>query len=75
MTQKLPALKPTEIIKALEKAGFKIVRQSGSHAILWKEDLPRPIPIPIHSKELKRDLQNRIIKEAGFTVEQFASLL
>ena len=75
MAQKLPALKPAEMIKALEKAGFQIVRQTGSHVIMWKEDLPRPIPIPRHARELKRNLQNRLIKQAGFTPEEFRNLL
>ncbi|MBI4304473.1 MAG: type II toxin-antitoxin system HicA family toxin [Chloroflexi bacterium] len=67
MSRELPALKPAELIRALEKAGFYIVRQSGSHAILYKEGLPRPIPVPVHPKELKKGLQNKIIKEAGLT--------
>lgn len=75
MTDRLPSLKPVELVKALEKAGFKIVRTTGSHAIMWKEGLPRPIPVPIHPKELKRTLQNKIIKEAGLTPEQFAAFL
>ena len=75
MTDKLPILKPAEMIKALEKAGFIIVRTTGSHVIMWKEGLLRPIPIPLHSKELKRSLQTKIIKEAGFTHDQFAVFL
>jgi predicted RNA binding protein YcfA (HicA-like mRNA interferase family) len=75
MPQKLPALKPAEMIKALDKAGFKIVRQTGSHAIMWKPGLKRPIPVPIHQKELKRTFQTKIIKQAGLTPEQFRDLL
>ena len=75
MSQKVPILKPAEMVNALEKAGFYIVRQTGSHIIMYKKGLPRPIPIPIHSGELKRNLQNHIIKEAGLTTEEFLKLL
>ena len=75
MSQRLPALKPDELINALHKAGFYIVRQTGSHVIMHKEGLLRPIPVPKHAKELKRGLQSRIIKEAGFTIEEFSKFL
>ncbi len=75
MAQKLPALKPSEVIKALEKAGLYIVRQTGSHVIMYKKGLPRPVPVPKHAKDLKRKLLHKIIKEAGLTPEEFARLL
>ena len=75
MSQRLPSLTPVELIKAFQKAGFHIVRQSGSHVIMYKEGLPRPIPIPKHPKALKRSLQSRIIKEAGFTIEEFSKFM
>jgi len=75
MGQKLPALTPAAMVRALQKAGFRVVRQSGSHVIMYKEGLPRPIPVPVHSKELKHNLQNRIIKEAGLTIEEFRKFL
>ncbi|OGO15582.1 MAG: hypothetical protein A2Z02_05785 [Chloroflexi bacterium RBG_16_48_7] len=75
MTQKMPSLKPSEIIRALEKAGYRVVRHTGSHAILWKEGITRPIPVPVHPGELKRDLLSKIFKEAGFTEDQFLLFL
>jgi predicted RNA binding protein YcfA (HicA-like mRNA interferase family) len=75
MSQKIPILKPAEMVKALEKAGFYIVRKTGGHLIMYKNGLIRPIPIPIHPRELKRNLQNHIIKEAGLTSEEFLKLL
>lgn len=75
MSKELPILKPAELIKALEKAGFYIVRQSGSHAIMYKEGLLRPVPVPKHPKELKKNLQSKIIKEAGYTPGEFTKFL
>ena len=73
MNKELPPLKPAELIKALEKAGFYIVRQSGSHVIMYKEGLLRPVPIPKHPKELKKGLQGKILKEAGITPEELGT--
>ena len=75
MTSRLPILKPAELVSALKRAGLVEVRQSGSHVIMWKEGLPRPVPVPLHQKDLKRALQSNIIKEAGFTEEQFQQYL
>ena len=75
MSKELPVLKPAELIKALEKAGFYIVRQSGSHVVMYRDGLPRPILVPKHPKELKKSLQNRIIKEAGITPAQLKKYL
>jgi predicted RNA binding protein YcfA (HicA-like mRNA interferase family) len=33
---KLPLLSAKEIIRALEKAGFRVIRQEGSHISLYK---------------------------------------
>jgi predicted RNA binding protein YcfA (HicA-like mRNA interferase family) len=63
------------MIRALEKAGFYVVRQTSSHVIMYKEGLTRPIPIPRHAKALKRGLQLRIIKEAGLTPKEFSKFL
>jgi predicted RNA binding protein YcfA (HicA-like mRNA interferase family) len=75
MSDKLPALTPDEMIMALKKAGFIIVRQTGGHIILHKNGLLRPIPVPKHPGNLKRSLQNKIIREAGLTNEEFKTYL
>jgi len=75
MSRKLPVLTPDELIKALQKAGFYVVRQSGSHVILFKEGLTRPIPVPRHSTGLKKSLQAKIIKEAGLTINEFIKFI
>lgn len=69
---KLPLLLWREVVKALTKAGFQIVRQKGSHLILVKEE--RIVPVPKH-EQLKRGLLIAIIEEAGLTKEEFQTLL
>ena len=75
MTQRLPSLKPEEMVRALRKAGLYVVRETGTHIIMHKQGLPRPIPIPRHVRSLKRGLQAKIMKEAGLTPEEFSDLL
>ncbi|MBI1800847.1 MAG: type II toxin-antitoxin system HicA family toxin [Chloroflexi bacterium] len=75
MSRQLPTLRPQEIIRTLERAGFIELRRTGSHAIMWKEGRTRPVPIPVHSRGISRKLLLRIIKEAGLTQEAFLDYL
>jgi predicted RNA binding protein YcfA (HicA-like mRNA interferase family) len=75
VTQRLPSLTPEEMVRALQKAGLHIVRETGKHVIMHKQGLRRPIPIPRHVGGLKRGLQAKIIKEAGLTAEELSHLL
>ena len=70
---KLPALRPKEVIKVLEKAGFSFVRQKGSHRIYVKENMG--VTIPFHNKDLKKGTLRHIIKQSGLTIEKFLKLL
>lgn len=75
MNPELPILKPREVIAALEKAGFSVKRQTGSHAILYKTGIPRPISIPIHTRDLPKGTLRAIVRQANLTVEGFLKLL
>jgi len=72
---KLRSVAGLEVIKKLSKAGFISVRQRGSHVRLEKklENKTIKITVPLH-KQLKRGTLNRIIKDAGLTVEEFIKL-
>ena len=69
---KLPLLSWREVVKALEKAGFQIARQKGSHLILVKDECI--VPVPRHA-QIKRGLLMAIIAESGLTKEEFLKLL
>ncbi|MBK6318812.1 MAG: type II toxin-antitoxin system HicA family toxin [Dehalococcoidia bacterium] len=71
----LPALKPTEVISALRRAGFTVRRQRGSHAILANAATGRRTVIPIHSRDLSMRTLREVIVQAGLTVEEFLALL
>ena len=71
---KLPRLSGRECIKALEKVGFRIRRQEGSHIILRRMDPFAQVVVPDH-KELDRGTLRAIIRQAGMSVEEFVKLL
>ena len=71
---KLPVISGAECIKALEKAGFIIYRQRGSHIIMVRQTPPAQTSIPNH-KELDRGTLRAIIRQTGLTVEEFIALL
>ena len=71
MAQKIPPVPPKKMIKALEKLGFKIVRQKGSHIIMMDEKRKRVV-VPNHpGKDIKLSLVRVIIKEVGISREEF----
>ena len=49
----LPRLTARQIIAVLEKAGFTVVRQSGSH-IMFKNTLGRCVTVPFQSAKTLR---------------------
>jgi predicted RNA binding protein YcfA (HicA-like mRNA interferase family) len=71
----LRPLPADKVVKVLVKAGFRPVRQRGSHVILKRDD-GRVTVVPIHrGEEIGRGLLSKIIKDAGLTKEEFLKLL
>ncbi len=71
---KLPVISGAECIKALEKVGFVIYRQRGSHITLIRKSPSAQTTIPNHN-ELDRGTLRAIIRQTGLTVEDFVALL
>lgn len=68
---KLRPAKPAEVMRVLEKKGFCLIRQSGSHAIYRHPD-SRWTTVPIHSgKDVAKGTLRKILKDVGITVEEF----
>ncbi len=73
---KLPVVSGNNVIKALKKVGFVVVRQKGSHVRLEKisnGDIIK-ITVPLHNP-LKTGTFLKIIKDAGLTRDEFIDLL
>ena len=75
MSKGLPVVKPKEVIGALEKAGWYVHRQKGSHVSMHKEGVPDLVIIPLHSGDLPKGTLRAIIEDAGLSIEQFLELL
>jgi len=76
MSDKLPVLKAKQVVRALERGGFYIHHQTGSHARLFhstKHDLR--VTVPIHSKDIPPSLLRRILRQAGLREDEFAQLI
>ncbi|MBQ8836251.1 MAG: type II toxin-antitoxin system HicA family toxin [Clostridia bacterium] len=58
-------LTPKEMIQLLESNGFICVRQNGSHMFFKNAQTGKATTVPFHSKELKKGLEQRILKDAG----------
>ena len=50
MNEKLPRITAGKVTRVLEKAGFVLVRQSGSHKI-YKNSEGKRVTVPYHSKK------------------------
>jgi len=74
MSDRLPVVSGREARAALEKIGFVLARQRGSHMILRREAPHSRLVVPDH-KELTRGTLRSIIRDAGLTVEEFNELL
>ncbi len=72
MSKLLRDLKPSKVIKALEKAGFVVDHITGSHYILLKYNLRTVVPF---HKTVKTGTLKSILNQAGLTLEEFTDLL
>lgn len=68
---KIPGVNHQVAVRALKKAGFKVVRQ-GKHVIMT--DGVRILTIPRHNP-VNAYTMGGIVKDAGLTVEEFRELL
>ncbi|PYS72327.1 MAG: toxin-antitoxin system, toxin component, HicA family protein [Acidobacteria bacterium] len=76
MKQNIPAVRPKQLITVLERAGFSVHRVTGSHYILKHPAKPTlRVTVPFHNRDLKRGTLQSIVKQAGFTNEEFLKLL
>lgn len=69
----LPVIRGKDLITFLEKLGFVIIRQKGSH-VRMKSDDGRYTTIPVHSDEdIPKGLLRKIIREdLEMTLEEFS---
>ena len=73
---KVPSLSYREVLNALQRAGWVVVRQRGSHIRLQKHTPTEVLKlvVPAH-RPIKRSTLAHILKQARLTVEEFLALL
>ncbi|MGB5527917.1 MAG: type II toxin-antitoxin system HicA family toxin [Gemmatimonadota bacterium] len=72
---RLPVISGRRVVRALERAGYAVDRQRGSHIVL-RHTLPphRRVVVPDH-REVARGTLRAILRHAGLSVEEFRDLL
>ena len=68
---RIPGVNHLDAVRALEKAGFQIVRQ-GKHIVM--SDGVRQVTIPRHNP-IKAFTMGGIVQDAGLTADEFRKLL
>ena len=68
----LPHISGTEAIRALERLGFVVVRQRGSHVMMRRGSVG--CVVPLH-RQIKRGTLGGILRQAGVDAEAFIRAL
>lgn len=71
---KLANISGKDAVKALQKAGWQVRGQVGSHLVLTKGGVRTNLSVPQHT-ELGPGILRGLIRAAGLTVEEFLDLL
>lgn len=73
---KLPVVSGAELVRALEKSGFHVIRQRGSHIVLQRRDAQQTLTtvIPNH-KELAKGTLHTILKKVQVSPDELVKLL
>jgi predicted RNA binding protein YcfA (HicA-like mRNA interferase family) len=69
MTPRQPVVAGAELIRALERDGWTVVRQRGSHVRLKKPGRRNALVVPLH-KELRKGTLAGILRDAGLTADE-----
>lgn len=67
----VPGVNQRDAVRALEKAGFRVIRQ-GKHIVMFNGE--RQVTLPRHNP-IKAFTMGGIVRDAGLTVEEFRELL
>ena len=72
---RMPQVTARELVRFLKSQGFVEDRQSGSHLTMWHAERNVSVTIPVHTGcDLGRGLAVKILKDAGFSVEDYLDL-
>jgi predicted RNA binding protein YcfA (HicA-like mRNA interferase family) len=64
----LPVLTAKQVVSGLERNGFVLARQKGSHATYRNPD-GRIAVVPMHSGDIKRGTLRSILRQSGLDID------
>ena len=67
----LPAVRPAEVIRLLLRNGFRELRSTIHRHFTDDANPPHVVTVPYHRRTLKRATLQSIIRQAGWTVNDF----
>ena len=70
----LPVVSGRDTVKAFQRLGWTVVRQSSSHIIMVHPDHNATLSIPDHHEVAKGTLRS-LIRHANMTVDEFVAAL
>lgn len=69
----LSGVRPRRLLRALQRLGFAIARQKGSHVQLKKGNLL--VTVPVHSSDLNPQTLRSILRQAKLREDELAAVL
>ena len=73
MEQKLKLCSGAETVRKLQRAGWSVVRQKGSHVMLTKPGYQWTLSIPQH-KALGPGILRKLLRQANLSIQEFNTL-
>lgn len=71
----VPSLRGGQVVRALERAGFKVARVTGSHHVMRHAD-GRGTTVPVHpGRDVAKGTLRGILSDIGMTVADLQRLL
>lgn len=75
MSPSLPSVRAKELTRALERAGFVLRRQRGSHQLWFHPDLKKRVSVPVHTGDVPKGTLRQILRDADLSTEELLGLL
>jgi predicted RNA binding protein YcfA (HicA-like mRNA interferase family) len=75
MSPAVPAVPGIKVVRALERAGFKVARISGSHHVMRHPD-GRTVPVPVHpGRDMPKGTLRNILAIIGMEADELRQFL
>lgn len=75
VTPRLPAVRPKQAVRALERCGWQLDRSRGSHQVFRHPNHSHRVVVPMHGRDLARGTLDAIIDASGVSRDEFIRLL